>query len=37
MAIVKCFKKAEHTVSKSAQASGLKEIEENEDQLSCRA
>ena len=30
MALFKYFKKAEHTVSKSAQAGGLKEAEENE-------
>ena len=30
MALFKYFKKVEHTVLKSAQASGLKEVEESE-------
>ena len=30
MALFKYFKKFEHTVSKSAQSGGLKEVEENE-------
>ena len=30
MALFKYFKKVEHAVSESAQASGLKEVEENE-------